>query len=39
MTAPSVIPSEVEELPMRNLGFLRGLLRLRCAPLRMTVNQ
>jgi hypothetical protein len=26
-------------IPMRNLGFFRGILRLRCAPLGMTVNQ
>jgi hypothetical protein len=26
-------------IPVRNLGFFRGILRLRCAPLRMTVNQ
>jgi hypothetical protein len=39
MTTLSVILSEVEESPVRNLGFLRGILRLRCAPLRMTVNQ
>ena len=26
-------------IPARDLGFLSGILRLRCAPLRMAVNQ
>ena len=59
MSAPSVIPSEVEgrrlmqsaaryvnsisaikmAIPVRNPGFVRGILRFRCAPLRMTANQ
>ena len=39
MTISSVIPSEVEGFPVRNLGYFRGILRLRCAPFWMTVNQ
>jgi|GEM_PF-4759821 len=33
-----VIPSEVEESRGETEGYLRGVLRLRCASLRMTVD-
>jgi hypothetical protein len=36
MKTPFVIPSEVEESRCETIGCLRGILRLRCAPLRMT---
>ena len=35
MTAPSVIPSEVEESRCESLDFSAGSLRLRCASLRI----
>ena len=35
---PAVIPSEVEESPNEALELLCGILRLRFAPLRMTVS-
>ena len=38
MTAPSVIPSEVDGIPVRKLEYFREILRFRRAPLTMTVQ-